>query len=188
LPVRWRTRKARDLFFFLVLHRGLRKSRASMVEAIFPEATEDQLVHQVKNTLSILRRNLEISGFPDLILASGGYYWLDETRIESDYERFRNLLRDLPTMDREVRASALREACRIYQGELCHDMEFVPLPRLRVQLAGVLESSLLAAIQEQVAARNLPDALAFADELCRLASINEEYVSIRQALRSRIRS
>ncbi len=185
MPVRWRTRKARDLFFFLVLHRGLKKSRASLVESIFPDATEEQLVHQVKNTLSVLRHSLEQAGFDDMILAAGGYYWLDENRIVSDFERFRTLLREMPAMDRDARADALREACRIHQGELCRDMEFIPLPRLRMQVAGQLESALLTAIQEQVAARSLTEALAFADELCRLTPDNTEYLSIRQALRSR---
>ena len=188
LPVRWRTRKARDLFFFLVLHRGLKKSRASLVEAIFPEATEDQLVHQVKNTLSVLRHSLEQAGFHHIVQAAGGYYWLDEGRIESDYERLRVLMREMPSLERDARACALREACRLQQGELCRDMEFSPLPRLRMQVVGMMESALLTVIQEQVAARNLTAALAFSEELCRLASDNGEYQSIRQKLRTRTAS
>ncbi|MBP7402733.1 MAG: hypothetical protein KBA30_08965 [Clostridia bacterium] len=186
LPVRWRTRKARDLFFFLVLHRGLKKSRAGLVEAIFPEASEEQLVHQVKNTLSVLRHSLEQAGFPDMVMAAGGYYWLNEARIESDFDRFRQLIHEAAAADRDTRAESVREACRIHQGELCRDMEFIPLPRLRVQIAGQLESALLTVIQEQVGSRSLINALFFTDELCRLAPDNAEYLSIRQALRSRI--
>ncbi len=185
-PVRWRTRKARDLFFFLVLHRGLKKSRASLVEAIFPEATEEQLVHQVKNTISVLRSSLNKAGFPELVRSAGGYYWLDESRIDSDFEQFRALLREITgASDRESRLRALREACALHDGELCSDMEFVPLPRLRVQIAGQLESALLTAIQEQVAARQLTDARAFAEWLCVIAPDNREYRSICQALHDR---
>ena len=184
-PVRWRTRKARDLFFFLALHRGLKKSRASLVEAIFPEASEDQLAHQVKNTLSVLRNSLEKAGFPDMLQSAGGYYWLDESRIDSDFDRFRALMRDMSGPEQEARLTALREVCGIHQGELCSDMEFLPLPRLRVQIRSQLESSLLNTIQEQVASRELADALAFADSLCRMSPDNREYHSIRQALRDR---
>jgi len=187
-PVRWRTRKARDLFFFLALHRGLKKSRASLVESIFPEATEDQLVHQVKNTLSVLRSSLEKAGFPDMLLSAGGYYWLDESRIDSEFDRFRMLMRDMAGPDRDTRLTALREVCGMHQGELCADMEFLPLPRLRAQIRGQLESALLTTIQEQVASRSLADALAFADSLCQMSPDNREYHSIRQALRDRTSS
>ncbi len=185
-PVRWRTRKARDLFFFLVLHRGLKKSRASLIEAIFPEATEEQLVHQVKNTISVLRSSLNKAGFTDMVRSAGGYYWLDESRIDSDFEQFRAHLRALTGAgERDARLQALREACALHSGELCTDMEFVPLPRLRVQIAGQLESALLTAIQEQVAARDLEDARAFAEMLCAIAPDNRAYESICQALRQR---
>ncbi len=187
-PVRWRTRKARDRLLFSGVAPWTQKSRASLVESIFPEATEDQLVHQVKNTLSVLRSSLEKAGFPDMLLSAGGYYWLDESRIDSEFDRFRMLMRDMAGPDRDTRLTALREVCGMHQGELCADMEFLPLPRLRAQIRGQLESALLTTIQEQVASRSLADALAFADSLCQMSPDNREYHSIRQALRDRTSS
>jgi LuxR family maltose regulon positive regulatory protein len=124
----WRSRKAKELFFFLLCNRQV-LSNEQITESLWPDVSLGLSGSTLKTNVLRLRQAL----FEDCILTKDSGYCINpEVRIEFDKENFLQYLRWAAgrESDNEARGGYLSKAVELYQGpflngfnsEWCHDL------------------------------------------------------------------
>jgi DNA-binding SARP family transcriptional activator len=120
----WRSRRAKQLFQFLLLNRGEEVSRHQLAGLFWPEHNEERAGNNLSLTVMTLRRVLEqaASGAGTrVVLASGSYHldtvglWLDVDEFEKAIEQGRALEKAGQAADA---ADAFDRAVTLYAGDL----------------------------------------------------------------------
>jgi tetratricopeptide (TPR) repeat protein len=110
----WRSRKAKELFFFLLCNQQV-LSNEQITESLWPDVSLDLSGSALKTNIYRLRQAL----FYDCILAKDSGYCINpEVQIEFDKENFLQNLRWAVgrQQDNEVRGGYLSKAVELYQG------------------------------------------------------------------------
>ena len=89
--MRWRTRKAKELFFYLWLHRQNPVNKELLIEQLFPDRDPKRAFALLHTTIYQIRRGLAEFGFPEGIEYADGNYHL-QLPITSDLEELNRLL------------------------------------------------------------------------------------------------
>ena len=135
-PVRWKSRKARQLLRALVARRGAAVSRESLMHALWPDEAPQRVSNRFSVAVSTVRRALDPeSGFAaDAFLDSSGGIRLRIDRIDIDVEDFLSRAEAALASDAnaDMRMRELRGALAAYGGEpLADDGEELWLDELR---------------------------------------------------------
>lgn len=104
-----RRRKARALLAYLATQPGDPQPREKLVALLWGEADPDQARHNLRQTLSVLRRDLGPLGWSDGVLA-GETLCLDPDLVRSDVAEFERLARSADATD-------LERATAVYRGD-----------------------------------------------------------------------
>jgi LuxR family transcriptional regulator, maltose regulon positive regulatory protein len=124
----WRSRKAKELFFFLLCNRQV-LSNEEIMESLWPDVSLDLSGSALKTNIYRLRQAL----FYDCIVAKDSGYCINpNVQIDFDKESFLQNLKSAAGRERdnEVRGGYLAKAAELYQGpflsgfnsEWCHDL------------------------------------------------------------------
>ena len=111
----WRTKKARELFYYLWLTDDRKANKSVIIEKIFPEKDEAKALALLHTTVYQLRRGLADLGFSESIIFSQNKYRL-ATSLMSDLERVETLLLKGLADDKE-----LDEIARLYKRDFLGD-------------------------------------------------------------------
>ncbi len=121
-PLRWPIRRAFLLLAYLASRPGLAAGRDEVMEALWPEAREDEIARNLHPTVSLLRRTLR-AGREDagpIVLLEKGIYRLDpdiEWWIDvQEFERAVLTGRPIEGLEADPDVSAWEEAWRLYSG------------------------------------------------------------------------
>lgn len=177
----WNSKRALRLFLFLCARRFRWIARDEILESLWPELDLDRALNNLKQSVFLLRRQLEPSHTPRYLLHSADAYRLDPGEgHDYDVERFEAALADGDRAARRgdliVEEGALRTAIESYRGDWCEELPFEDFlarerERLRERWLGGLEHLLrhLAASRRH-------------DELLPLARLGLERDPLREAL------
>ena len=139
--VAWPFKRPLRLLAFLATRPGRQAPREEMIEALWPEASEDQIRRNLHPTVSRLRRTLRPCGgeVGRGVLLDGGVYRLDPDLVWGvDIEEFVGLCEDgdllLRRGDGERAARRWQAAWRLYQGPLMQGHEEPWIRTLRTEL------------------------------------------------------
>lgn len=111
----WRTKKARELFYYLWFTDDRQANKSVIIEKVFPERDEAKALALLHTTIYQLRRGLADLGFSESIIFSHNKYRL-VTPIMSDLESVEALLSKGLADDRE-----LDEIARLYKRHFLGD-------------------------------------------------------------------
>jgi len=145
----WKSRRALRLFLFLVARRFRWISRDELLEALWPELDPDRALNNLKQSVFLLRRQLEAGREPRFLLHRGESYRLDPgAGHDYDVERFEAALVEADSTARRARASeeekALTNAIAVYRGDWCEELPYEEFlaperERLRERWLGAIE-------------------------------------------------
>ena len=124
LPV-WRSRRARQLFEFLLLNRREEINRHRLMGIFWPDHSEDRAENNLSLTVMALRRHLELGQAGDvhaLIGFKAGCYFIDTSRLQLDVDDFEAAVTEarLAETERDPGAASRSydEAISLYRGDL----------------------------------------------------------------------
>ena len=84
--IRWRTKKAKEMFAFLFDRRGREVSKDVITEALWPEMDMDSVSTLFYTTVSYVRKGLSNEGYTDVILQKNRMYSINMSRLISTRE------------------------------------------------------------------------------------------------------
>jgi DNA-binding SARP family transcriptional activator len=124
LPV-WRSRRARQLFEFLLLNRREEISRHRLMGIFWPDHSEDRAENNLSLTVMALRRHLELGQAGDvhaLIGFKAGCYFIDASRLRLDVDEFEAAVTEARLAETErypgAASRSYDEAISLYRGDL----------------------------------------------------------------------
>ncbi|MBI4216984.1 MAG: tetratricopeptide repeat protein [Chloroflexi bacterium] len=115
----WRSKKSRELFFYLLSHRR-QGTKEQVLEALWPDIAGPQSHSSLYSTAYRLRRAL----YDGCLVQEGGRYYLcPEGEVWFDAEEFEKLVSQASQTDRgsEKRASLLEKAVNLYRGSFLEE-------------------------------------------------------------------
>ncbi len=92
--IRWRTKKARELFAFLFDRRGREVSKDVISEALWPEMDPDSVSTLFYTTVSYVRKGLANEGYTNVILQKNRMYSLNMDCLVSSREQLEAMVRE----------------------------------------------------------------------------------------------
>lgn len=133
IPVKWRTIKAKELFLFLLHHRGKPVNKGIILNLLWPEGAGEKVynqmytaVYQVRSLLNSLKLEIQISNQEE-------YYILHLNDVKLDMQEWQKNLESF----KEVTAENLndyQEVMNLYQGEYLRDFPYTWLEAERERL------------------------------------------------------
>ena len=96
--IRWRTKKAEELFALFINHYPKDLGRDRIIEYLWPDVDMDKAVVRFNTTLYNIKKSFVSYGIQEIILNSNGRYRVAGEIIECDLWRFEALCRELDTV------------------------------------------------------------------------------------------
>ncbi|PKM82895.1 MAG: hypothetical protein CVU89_01810 [Firmicutes bacterium HGW-Firmicutes-14] len=123
-PSQWKTKKAENLFKFLIINRG-QHPKERVIEAIWPES-EPQLGNaSLRMALTHVRKALNLNQHPDdsLILKRGMIYFNPQIELYGDYELFTEIAQGISEKDDsgQETLNLIEQAVKLYRGDFLPD-------------------------------------------------------------------
>lgn len=177
--IRWKRKKAQELFIYLLLQPYYAAPRDQLTEILFAEGDADKqsnqlyvVIHQLKQ---VLREHLGADG---AIITKDGNVKIAEAVIEqTDVEKYRTLVRvgdQLWATDRELSAELYAQAVALY-GELLPEIQYVDwLEKARDNYAELQSEALRKLIQWSAEQSDYEAAEGHCHEWIRLRPAQEE--------------
>lgn len=182
------TPRMQALLGWLMLHRGAVQQRAFVASLLWPDVSEAQARHNLRQLILQLRQTLP-GVERHLVVSASTLEWRMDSDVGLDIAEFegaQELAADAQARDEIVRARAeLERAAALYWGDLipgCYDEWVLPeRERLRREFAGVLKQ--LVALLERQGATG--EAIGYAQRLVDLDPLDEEAYAVLIRLHAR---
>ncbi|MCX7774218.1 MAG: response regulator [Clostridia bacterium] len=100
-PIKWRTEKTKELFCFLLHHRGRDLSKDELLEGLWPEEDPERAMRQLYNGVYYIRRALEDYGVSRELVSVGSNYSLSLGPVAFDSDAFQRLIGSSRRLSRE---------------------------------------------------------------------------------------
>lgn len=117
-PVKWRTKKGKELFAYLWHHKEHPYRNMKIMEELWPDAHRDKAAKLLYTTVYQVRKTLKEMGYTNAIHLINEEYRL-EISLESDLEQLKQVLRSLDTNDFQV-----SKILKLYQGNYLEEEDY----------------------------------------------------------------
>lgn len=97
--VKWRTSKTKELFAFLIHHKGNRIAKDLLLEEIWPRFTPDKAMIHLHTSIYQIRKIIKQSGLPTTLDFSLESYRLNAESLTTDVDLFEGQIADIESVD-----------------------------------------------------------------------------------------
>ncbi len=140
--MRWRTRKAKELFFYLWINKKNPVNKDTLIERLFPDKDPKRATALLHTTVYQIRRGLAELGFPEGIKYADDRYHL-ELPVTSDLEELNRLL-DLEKVDE----SALTDILALYRKDFLADETYNWANETRIRSRNLVQGLVTGKIRQ----------------------------------------
>lgn len=116
--IKWRTKKAKELFAYLWHFRESPCPRMRIIEDLWPDTPLDRAAALLHTTIYSLRKTIKQMGYKNPILLKNEKYFLD-ILIKSDFEDFNSYLEDT-----QVTHTSIQKLINLYQGDYFDEEDY----------------------------------------------------------------
>lgn len=130
-PVKWRTKKTKELFAYLWHHRGQAIHRDKIMLDLWPDLEEEKVSSLLHTSVYHLRSTLKKMEFAQPVLFSDEKYALNVREMTSDIEELKQGMKESSTT---VSDASLEKMLTIYKGDYMGGDDFFWASRYRKQV------------------------------------------------------
>ena len=138
----WATEKSKELFLYLLHHRGNFVRSSQIMETLWPNRDPDKVATLLYSTVYSTRKVINKLGFEGIILSKRGYYKLNLEEIKWDLFEFENLVSKIKS-DLESNIELVTRITELYQGQYLANHGYRWLYGLQTDLEKTFKSILL---------------------------------------------
>lgn len=170
--LKWRTKKARELFAYLFHLQGRSVSREDIIELLWPDTASKSAIALFHTTLYSIRQPFMQEGLEDIISYEKKKYSLDMRLVDSDLQQLSSYLND-----KSLWEYSPEQIMQLYPGSYMGNSGYL----WSYGMAKELENSYLAVLKTGAATRTVQNqhqaALPFLQRMLEADPYNEEIVS-----------
>lgn len=167
--MKWRTRKVRELFLYLLFHQKRPMLNAVLLEELWPDLNFEKAASNLHTTIYHLRKILKDNGLQDPILLVNNHYKLNAV-IKTDYDELNQLLEQDQHDEKSI-----QQLLNCYEGDFLVDEEYLWVNQIRLRL----KQAVLHVLEQYTARTNADHALLkynCLQKLLELDEYNEHYM------------
>ncbi|MCT4687936.1 response regulator [Vallitalea sp.] len=112
-PIKWRTKKIKELFAFLICHHGQVITKDMIIETIWPQWDIKKAIHQLHNGIYYIRKTLTDYGVKNQVELKGKYC-LECNKAELDIDLFKKQYIEINKM---TNINEIQKVKVLYKGE-----------------------------------------------------------------------
>ncbi|MBD2848634.1 response regulator [Paenibacillus sp. IB182496] len=124
-PVKWLSNKSKELFCFLLVHRGSFVSKGRLLDQVFPEMEPKNASLYLNTAMYQLRKALDSHGYKHLVVTSQEKYRLQMEEMQVDYLHFETRANQLCAATSPLPLEPAMACEAIYEGELFEESAYV---------------------------------------------------------------
>lgn len=171
--VKWRTRKAKELFAYLFHHKGKSVSRDHIIDDLWGDIAEDRATTIMHTTVYQLRKVIRSLGYENPVTLTNEQYMLN-LEVESDFDQLKEIMQS-PKLSQ----SLVEKAINLYAGDYLEETGyFWALPvqqEIKQTFLSYLESYVLDMESKKDQSRFIGRCL---EKMINLEPYNEQYVHL----------
>jgi two-component SAPR family response regulator len=176
----WKTRKAEQLFFYLLLRGRQTTENEHLIEVFWPESGKKEGHYNLRKTIQYIRQTLGSvdSAMRDIIQARKGVYSIaPEAEIATDVENFEHTVNRMKsdTLNRELLSQLLDVALELYRGDFAIGWYDNWVEEKRLYYRGLYEEVLVVKAAQCMEQRKYRDAMQYYKDLIDLNVFEESY-------------
>lgn len=122
IEVKWRTKKAKEMFAYLFDKNGKAVDREVITEALWPESFYSNAKSIFHTTLSYLRKALSVGGYQDIIILKNKKYYIDMSMVHVDNRDFLKVFDDIIN-EKWEEIDRSQDLLTMYTGEYLADID-----------------------------------------------------------------
>ncbi len=161
--IKWRTRKVRELFLYLLFHQKRPILTAVLIEELWPDLSYEKAASNLHTTIYQLRKLLKDNGIHDPIQLVNNHYQLN-TEFKSDYDELNHLL-NLENHDEK----SIQKIIDCYEDDFLVEEEYVWAIHIKLRL----KQSVLHLLEQYISCASLNNSLLKYNCLQKLLELDE---------------
>lgn len=142
INLNWRTEKSKELFLYLLHHKGEFVRSSKIMETLWPNRDPKKTATLLYSTVYSIRKMINHLGTKDIILSKRGYYKLNLEEIKWDLYEFEKLVAKIK-LDLESNIEKVIKLTQLYKGKYLVNHFYIWVYGLQVQLEKDLKAILL---------------------------------------------
>lgn len=120
--IRWRTNKAKGIFYYLLYNNKTGVTRDKLIDIFFEYYNLEKASNNLRTNITYIRKAFKEVGFKDILRYINGRYFINTDNIVTDLERFQKLIEKYRN-ENHLTIELCQELCDIYQGSFCEGID-----------------------------------------------------------------
>jgi two-component SAPR family response regulator len=116
VPLKWRSKKAEELFLYLLLHKGHFVSKEKIVGDIWPELGAERGFSNLYLSLYYIKQTIKNAGIPLVTESMRGKIRILMDNVNCDFMIFEELIHKMNGDDTKSQTEKMEDLCKIYEG------------------------------------------------------------------------
>ena len=172
--VRWRTVKAKHIFYYLLYHNKTGVTKDKLMDTFFEHYDLDKANGNIRTSLTYIRKAMQDVGFEDIIWQANSRYFMNDKIITTDLMHFNQHIEDLNNTDEDLILSA-KALSNIYKGAFCEDIDIYEFNLEKEKYYNTFQNVILKAISLLEEKKDHKEAINFMNILIQHQNYNESY-------------
>jgi two-component system, LytTR family, response regulator len=144
-PLKWHSKKTKELFAFLVHNEGRVVSKDEILEAVFPDTEVEKGITNIHNCIYFIRKALRENGVDENLISIDGSYILRLMDVEVDSRIFRQKLKQISNGEN---LEELEAAEAIFKGDYLKGEDWIWSAEASGQLSALYRTVVVKLVRE----------------------------------------
>ncbi|PKM93871.1 MAG: hypothetical protein CVU84_13255 [Firmicutes bacterium HGW-Firmicutes-1] len=179
--IRWRTSKAKNIFYYLVYNGKTGVTKDKLIDTFFENYDLDKAQGNLRTTLTYIRKALLEVGFKDIIWTANGRYFINDKNIMTDLSIFEDIITKINS-NHDSSTVLCQELCKVYRGSFCEDIDLYDFTLERERYSNIFEKAILNTISYLDIKGSYKEAIVFINILLKHKKFHEEYYQMKEQL------
>lgn len=172
--VKWRTNKAKEIFYYLLYHHNTGVTKEKLMDIFFEHYDLDKANNNLRTSLTYIRKALAEVGFEDAIWQKNGRYFVNHQNVVTDLEEFQMIINKLEANDENINQLS-QDLIDVYKGTFCEDIDIYEFNIEKEKFHSQFKKALLRSIKYLEQGHNYQEAIIQLNQLIQYQKFNEIY-------------
>lgn len=172
--LKWRTIKAKHIFYYLLYHNKTGVTKDKLMDTFFEQYDLDKANSNLRTSLTYIRKALYDVGFKDMVWHTNGRYFIDTKNILTDLDCFEEIMVQIKSNHANIGLQG-KTLCEVYKGTFCEDIDIYEFNLEKEKYDYKFQKAMLLTIKYFEDRKDYKEAVNFINTLIQHQKYNESY-------------
>lgn len=183
--IRWRTTKARNIFFYVLYNNNTGVTKEKLIDTFFSKYDYDKASNNLRATMTYIRKALRKVNVDNIVKYVNGRYFINDKNIKTDISIFENIINQLKNYDFK-NVELCQNLCDVYKGSFFEDIDLHEYIFIRDKYYNMFEKAVMSTVINLNNKGRYKEALNFINILISHQKFNEQYYKLKIKIYNRM--